>query len=217
MRKKKNLNERVFACSDLLICKLFNLGEPLTAGLIDFPAVFGNSNPVRLEIGCGKGGFVNEMAKIHPRVNFIAVEKSENVIISALEQTLSEKLTNVRYIIGMAEYLDLIIPPRSVEQIYLNFSCPFPKVRYAKHRLTHRGFLEIYKKILIEKGQVSFKTDNVSFFEFSLESLSANGFRLQNVLYDLHNSELTGNIITEYESLFIQKGLKINYLEAIWK
>jgi len=217
MRKKKNLDERVLSCSDLLICKLFNLGEPLTAELIDFPAVFGNSNPVRLEIGCGKGGFINQAAKTFPQINFIAVEKSENVIISAMEQTFYEKLPNVRYIIGMAEYLDLIIPPRSVERIYLNFSCPFPKVRYAKHRLTHGNFLKIYKKILIKNGLISFKTDNVSFFEFSLESLSANGFRLQNVLYDLHNSELTGNIITEYESLFIQKGLKINYLEAIWK
>jgi len=215
MRKKKNLAERVSACSELFVQKLFDTGERPKEKLLIFNSVFGNSNPLWLEIGCGKGGFVNQAAKANPDINFLAVEKSENVAVSALELTKAEQIPNVRYIIGMAEFLALVIPPHTVERIYLNFSCPFPKERYAKHRLTHELFLNIYKQILIEDGRIFFKTDNSGFFDFSLESLSANGFLVQNVTRDLHNSGITGNIITEYERLFINLGHKINYLEAI--
>jgi tRNA (guanine-N7-)-methyltransferase len=209
MRKKKNLNERVSACSEVLICKLFHLtGTPGAPN-------FSNSSPVWLEIGCGKGSFVNQAAQLHPNVSFIAVEKSENVVISAMERTKAAKIPNVRYIIGMAEYLALVIPPNSIERIYLNFSCPFPKERYAKHRLTHENYLKIYKQLLCKNGRIYFKTDNCGFFGFSSESFSANGFLVENITRDLHNSGITGNIITEYEALFTKQGYKINYLEAI--
>ncbi|MCL2697817.1 MAG: tRNA (guanosine(46)-N7)-methyltransferase TrmB [Oscillospiraceae bacterium] len=215
MRKKKNLAERVFACSGLLICKLYNTGEEPEAKLLDFCKIYGNSDPVWLEIGCGKGGFVNQAAKIYPHINFLAAEKIENVAVSALERTKLEKIPNIRYITGMAEYLGHVIAPNSVKRIYLNFSCPFPKERHAKHRLTHPAHLEIYKRILTANGLIIFKTDNRSFFEYSQESLSSCGFHIQNVTHDLHNSGITGNIITEYEKIFTKQGQKINYLEAI--
>jgi tRNA (guanine-N7-)-methyltransferase len=219
MRRKNKLGERVEACGELLLCKLYNTGdgEPAAAVLDSLSAVFGNANPVRLEIGCGKGGFVTQAAALHPQINFIAAEKIENVAVTAMERVLREKHANIRFITGMAEYLGLVLPPQSVEIIYLNFSCPFPKERHAKHRLTHESFLNMYKKILIENGKIIFKTDNYSFFEFSVESLAANGFYVKNITRDLHNSGIRGNIITEYEKLFIQQGLKINYLEAINK
>ncbi|MCL2019562.1 MAG: tRNA (guanosine(46)-N7)-methyltransferase TrmB [Oscillospiraceae bacterium] len=229
MRKKNNLNERVLSCADYLIRKIFHTGEKPEQDFIDYIKIFGNSNPVQLEIGCGKGSFINETAKNNKNINFIAVEKSENVIISAMERTAYEGVSNIRYIIGRAEYLDLVLPPCSIEQIHLYFSCPFPKSRYAKHRLTHEGFMKIYRKLLSQGGKINFKTDNSEFFEFSLKSFSENGFRLQNVTHDLHGSNCLsgyrdsyksipkGDIITEYEKNFIEKGLKIYYLEAFLK
>jgi tRNA (guanine-N7-)-methyltransferase len=215
MRKKKNLSWRIEACKELLLYRLYNTGEPPITGLLDFCEVFGNSDPVRLEIGCGKGSFITQIAKLHPKVNFIAAEKIENVAVTAMERVLREKHANIRFITGMAEYLGLILPSHSIEKIYLNFSCPFPKERHAKHRLTHENYLNLYKKLLCKNGQIHFKTDNSGFFEFSLESFSDNGFLVQKVTNDLHNSGITGNIITEYENIFMRRGLKINYLEAV--
>lgn len=211
MRKKNNLVQRLDCCRDYLICKTFYRSAAPKQG---FHEIFEPSLPVWLEIGCGKGGFVNQAAKLHKNVNFLAVEKSENVVISAMERSLRENIPNVRYIIGLAEYLERFVPPRSIERIYLNFSCPYPKKRYEKYRLTHRDYLEIYMRILKENGEIRFKTDNSDFFDYSLESLKSNNFLIKNVTRDLHNEGFAGNIITEYEDFFIRKGYKIKYLEA---
>jgi tRNA (guanine-N7-)-methyltransferase len=214
MRKKNNLEARLSACRGILICRLFNTGGEPGTDIINYRDTFGNDNPVWLEIGCGKGGFVNRAARLHPCVNFIAVEKSENVAVSALERTVAEGLPNIRYIIGMAEYLDRVLPPGSIEALFLNFSCPFPKVRHEKHRLTHKSYLGLYSRLLKRGSVIHFKTDNSAFFDYSADSFAENGFALRNVSRDLHNSGITGNIITEYEDYFIRQGKKINYLEA---
>jgi len=193
MRRKNNLDARLLACSDYFIGRLFRSGEVETA---DFNKIFGNENPVWLEIGCGKGGFINQAAKIYENKNFLAIEKSENVIVTAAEGSVSGKIPNIRYIIGLAEYMERIIPPCSIERIFLNFSCPFPKKQHEKRRLTHKLYLDIYKKLLKPNGEIKFKTDNANFFEYSLKSFSENGFRIQNVTRDLHNGGISGNIIT---------------------
>ena len=218
MRKKKYLDERLEACKDVCLGwipdPVHTSGEMCTA---DIAGIFGNSAPLHLEIGCGKGKFANTIAQQHPDINFIAVEQTPNVIVAAMEQTRELGLPNLRYYMGKAEYLRNVLAPDSVEQIYLNFSCPFPKTKYAKHRLTHKRFLDIYREILINGGKIIQKTDNRDFFEFSLESFRENGFELAFVTEDLHNSTITGNIITEYEQRFLSQGLPIYYLEAVNK
>ena len=221
MRKKRHLDERIAACSDVNLGWLQDYASEQKGinppEIIDVEKVFGNNNPLHLEIGCGKGQFAEEIARRNPDINFVAVEQNVNVLVTAMERTHKSGLKNLRYVMGMAEYLEKIFPENSVDKIYLNFSCPFPKNTYAKHRLTHERFLSIYRKILKKDALIVQKTDNSKFFEFSLNSFCDNDFRLRNITFDLHNSKIEGNIITEYEERFSSQGYPIYYLEAINK
>ena len=218
MRKKKYLAERLEACKDVCLGWIPDpVHESRDVCTADPAAIFGNGNPLHLEIGCGKGRFANTLAQRCPEINLIAVEQTPNVIVAAMERTKELELPNLRYFMGKAEYLRNVLAPDSVERIYLNFSCPFPKTKYAKHRLTHKRFLDIYRDILADGGKIIQKTDNRDFFEFSLESFRENGFELAYVTEDLHNSTVTGNIITEYEQRFLSQGMPIYYLEAVNK
>ena len=123
-------------------------------------------------------------------------------------------LKNVKFLLGDVVKLADIEKTSFCDRIYLNFSDPWPKKGYAKRRLTHGGFLEIYKRILKDDGEICFKTDNRELFDFSLESFPENGFTLSDVTFDLHNSDFEGNIVTEYESKFVSQGLPIYRLEA---
>ena len=218
MKKKKYLNERLEAVSEYFYSSLSEDRNFKTAindkDYIDFDAWFGKSQPLYLEVGCGKGRFACEFAAAHPELNIIAVEREANVIVSACELAKKMNLTNVRFLKCTAEYLERHIKPQSIEQIFLNFSCPFPKKKYACHRLTHHGFLEIYKRIMKPTAEIHQKTDNMKLFEFSLEEFSQNGFALKNVSLDLHNSKFEGNIMTEYEEKFSSKGNPICKLIA---
>lgn len=218
MRKKKNLKERLNFVKDYLYiseCEDRNFKTAVNnKDYIDFKKWFCSDNPLYLEVGCGKGRFACKYAAAHPEINLIAVEKEANVIVAACELAQKMNLKNVRFIKCGAEYIERHIKPDSVERIFLNFSCPFPKNKYASHRLTHNGFLEIYKRIMKSDCEIHQKTDNMNFFEFSLEQFSQNGFALKNVSLDLHNSDFEGNIMTEYEQKFVSQGLPIYRLEA---
>ena len=199
MRKKKHGAERISACGEYFIAEGTEIKE----------------FPIELEIGCGKGSFISGMAKRHPDKKFIAMERVSDVILLAAERIKSEEINNVKFIIGDARNLKEYFPASSVERLYLNFSDPWPKKGYAKRRLTHRGFLELYKEILVPNGEIVFKTDNIGLFEFSLEEFTAAGFKLRELTYDLHNSEFNDdNIVTEYEKNFSEKGFKINRVVA---
>lgn len=221
MRKKKHLEERLEECSDYIFFIDRENRNFQTAiqnkEYINLQKIFGNSNPVHLEIGCGKGGFACEIAKQNPDINFLAVEKASNVIVKAAEDAKSMELKNLYFMRGGAEYLECYIPEKSIERIYLNFSCPFPKKKYASHRLTHHNFLKIYKSLMSDNAEIWQKTDNTHFFEFSIEEFSQNGFSLKNVTFDLHNSDFEGNIMTEYEKRFSSEGFPIYRLEAYIK
>lgn len=217
MRRKTNLEERLKNCGDRIIYmdrEVLDFSVKDDKDILDIDAVFGRKAPLELEIGCGKGQFISEIAKQHHEVNFLAVEMSSNVIVEAAENAIADGLDNIRFMRGNALYLDCFIPHKTVEKIYLNFSCPYPKNTYARHRLTHAKFLDIYKRILANGGEIYQKTDNMHFFEFSIEQFTANGFGLKNVSLDLHNSDFEGNIMTEYETRFSEQGLPIYRLEA---
>lgn len=167
-----------------------------------------------MEIGCGKGRFIVELAERNPNINCIAVEKSDNVIVQACEAAIRKGIKNVIFISAYAEYLPRLIRPNTVSAIYLNFSCPFPKSSHAVHRLTHANYLKIYRNIMTDDAVIFQKTDNMSLFEFSIEQLSTAGFILSNISLDLHNSGKTDNIMTEYEEKFSLIVNPIYYLEA---
>ncbi len=221
MRHKKHLGERLEAVADYLYISNSEDRNFNTAinnkDYIDFAAWFKKEQPLYLEIGCGKGRFAVEFAKQNPNLNILAVEKEANVIVSACELAKAEQVTNLRFIKASAEYLERHIKEQSIERIFLNFSCPFPKKKYASHRLTAENFLKIYKKLLKPNGEIHQKTDNMQLFEFSIEQLSSNGFALKNVSLDLHNSNFEGNIVTEYENRFVSMGMPIYRLEAYMK
>ena len=221
MRKKKNLTERLDAVKDYIYISESEDRNFKTAvnnkDYIDFNAWFGKDAPLFLEVGCGKGRFACEYAAAHPEINLIAVEKEANVIVAACELAKNMGLNNVKFIKCSAEYLERHVKPNSIERIFLNFSCPFPKNTYASHRLTHKNFLEIYKRIIKSGAEIHQKTDNMHFFEFSIEQFTNNGFALKNVSLDLHNSNFEGNIMTEYEQKFVTQGLPIYRLEAYLK
>ena len=219
MRRKKNLDERIEACREVMLymqCQNEHANDALSEEFFaDSRKVFGNDNPLYLEIGCGKGGFAIEFARQNPDINLIAVEKTPNVLVTGMEEQMKLRLPNLKFCMGQAEYLDHLFHDGTIDRIFLNFSCPFPKKRYAMHRLTHARFLEIYRKIMKPNAEIHQKTDNMHFFEFSLEQLSNNGFPMKNISLDLHNSGFEGNIMTEYEKRFTDLGQPIYRLEAV--
>lgn len=208
IRKRKHTDERIEACRELLC-------ENPEENKGKWHEVFGNSNPVHLEIGCGKGDFIVELSRRNPDINYIAIEKEKDVIVLALEKAQAAGTTNVVYCNSYAENLEDFFEKGEIERIYLNFSDPWKKSRHAKRRLTSSLFLQSYKNILTDDGSIFFKTDNRPLFDFSLEQFPLCGFRLENVTFDLHNSEFAAdNIMTEYERNFSAKGFPINRLEA---
>ena len=221
MRKKRHLDERLEQCSAVCLGWLPDYSSDLRGDppieKFDVQKVFGNTNPVHLEIGCGKGRFIQQLAQQNPDINYLALEQTPNVLVTAMERTRDSGISNLRYYAGKAEYLEKALDPHTVDLIYLNFSCPYPKESYAKHRLTHPLFLKIYASILSPDGFIKQKTDNQRLFEFSIENFSQSDWSLRNVSLDLHNSKITGNIITEYEERFTKMGLPIYYLEAFLK
>ena len=125
---------------------------------------------------------------------------------------------NLRFVIGNAQNLGEWLPPHCLERIYLNFSDPWPKAGYAKRRLTHIGFLEMYRRVLVCGGRLYFKTDNVSLFDFSLEQFAAAGLEVEYQTRDLHHSPYSvGNIMTEYETSFTAQGIAINAACVIFR
>ncbi len=203
MRRKKHGAERIAACSEILI------SEP-SIPAVDPAVYFSSARPIHLEIGCGKGDFAVGMASKYPENNFIAMERVPDVACLALEKAMrkkDERPDNLRFLIGDAKNLTEWFLPHSVDCIYLNFSDPWPKKGYAKRRLTHAGFLELYRTVLRAGGLLRLKTDNEGLFDFSLEQFEACGLVVEWQSRDLHRSEKNAdNVMTEYERNFSEKG-----------
>ena len=211
VKKKKHGAERLEACGKIVIKDLRAEGNTSQQ-------LFGNDNPIRIEIGCGKGDFIVGTAAKEPDVNFLAVEKVSDVLMLAAEKVKKSELSNIRVCCVDAKELAEIFPEGSIDRIYLNFSDPWPKSIHEKRRLTYRTFLEIYKRILKPDGAVYFKTDNRGLFDFSLEEFKEFGMRLEKLTFDLHNSEyMEGNVMTEYERRFSGMGVSINRVEGYFR
>lgn len=171
--------------------------------------LFGNDNPVHLEIGTGKGQFIAGMAEQHPEINFIGMELAKSVIVTAAEKVLEKNVPNVILLNNNAKDLRDFFGENEISGIYLNFSDPWPKSRHEKRRLTFHTFLEQYEDILLEGGTLVQKTDNRGLFEYSLVSYSQYGMLLEDVSLDLHVNEDPMNVKTEYEEKFSAKGQPI--------
>ena len=173
--------------------------------------VFGNEKPIQIEIGMGKGQFILNMAKAHPEINFIGIERYSSVLLRALEKYDTEEfenLENIRFICMDAREIEAVFAPAEVDKIFLNFSDPWPKARHGKRRLTSREFLARYDQILKKDGTLEFKTDNRPLFDFSLEEVQEAGWKLLAHSFDLHHDEemVKGNVMTEYEEKFSKAG-----------
>ena len=170
--------------------------------------VFGNDNPIRIEIGMGKGTFITTLAANNPDINYVGIEKYSSVLLRAVEKQDELQLPNLRFIRMDAEAICEVFGEGEVDRIYLNFSDPWPKDRHAKRRLTSRQFMARYDVILKPDGQVEFKTDNKDLFDFAISELPLAGWKEKAVTYDLHHDPVlnAGNIMTEYEEKFSAKG-----------
>ncbi len=209
MRRKKHREERIENCSSLIVRDILEYKN-------DIKAVFEGDRPLHLEIGCGKGGFICETARRNPGINYIAFEKNLDVLVLAMEKVKDMGLENVRFAPGDATVLKEMETTSKAERLYINFCDPWPKTGHAKRRLTHENYLSIYRGLLSVDGEIHFKTDNRGLFEFSLNSFSDFGLKLKNITLDLHQSKFEGNVMTEYEKLFSEKGQPIYRCEAIF-
>lgn len=180
--------------------------------------LFPVNQPIHIEIGMGKGQFIMELARLNPNINYIGIERYSSVLLRALEkmEVLENPLPNLKFICCDASLLPNYFNKGEVNRIYLNFSDPWPKDRHAKRRLTSRQFFDRYRNILSDEGTIEFKTDNRQLFDFSVEEVTAAGWKLNALSYDLHhdNDLNEGNIMTEYEEKFSQKGNPIHKLIA---
>lgn len=175
--------------------------------------VFENNNPIKIEIGMGKGDFIIENAIKYPNINFIGIEKYDSVIVRAIQKSNELELPNLKLIRMDAMNIGDIFD-HEIDTIYLNFSDPWPKDRHAKRRLTSPIFLSIYDNIFKDNKNIVMKTDNINLFNYSIESLKGNGYEIIYQTNDLHKDTNIDNIMTEYETKFTNKGIKINKLIA---
>ncbi|MBM7870801.1 tRNA (guanine-N7-)-methyltransferase [Clostridium pascui] len=173
---------------------------------------FKNDNPVHLELGCGRGGFIAQKAVQNPGINYVAVDLKDEVLIYVLKKIEELEITNVRIVPLNIMFISEIFDKDEIQKIYINFCNPWPKERHNKRRLTHTRFLAEYKKFLKAGSEVWFKTDDTDLFNASQEYFKESGFAINYLTYDLHQSDFDKNIMTEYEKKFTQLGMKTMFL-----
>ena len=210
MRRRNNLAPRMEACESVWI----HDPEALRG---NWRSLMPDCRELRVEVGCGKGKFTVETAEAEPDVLLIAIERVQDALVLAMEAAIRKGLKNVFFVSLDAANIDQFFADDEIDLLYINFCDPWKKHRHRKRRLTHKRFLKIYKGILAEGGEIHFKTDNAALFEFSLNSFADFDMRLKNITLDLHNSGFEGNVMTEYERLFSEKGQPIYRCEAMFR
>lgn len=214
MRRKKNLDRRISNCNEMLAIvegdDFYTIPQEQRVNIKTSKDLFGNDNRLVVEIGCGKGQFSVKYATLNPTTNLLAVEKLSNVIVEACEKAHQSGLKNLLFANCGAENLPLFLPAHSVSEILINFPCPYPKKTYANRRVTHPNYLKKFQYLLTENGVVRLKTDNLPYFEYSLEQMQQFGFKLleSHSYVDVSPSH---NIMTEYETKFVSQHMPIYY------
>ena len=210
-RKVKNVEERLAEYADYLI-----ENPSLMKG--KWKETFGNDNKIFLELGCGKGQFIVTKAKANKEFNYIGAEGQQTIILRALEKASKEQTINVRFMTGFIKDVTDIFEEDELSGVFLNFSDPWPKDRHSKRRLTHKNFLEGFKKVSKAGSILEIKTDNEELFEFTLGQIEMMGFEIIELTRNLHLSECTSkNITTEYEDKFKGFGKKIQFVKVTLK
>ena len=176
--------------------------------------VFGNRNPIYIEIGMGKGDFILENAKRYPEINFIGIEKYDSIIALAIKKIEVLDIPNLKLIRMNALEINEVFSSE-VDKIFLNFSDPWPKPRHTKRRLTSEVFLEKYDSVFKKNHVIEMKTDNRNLFEYSLVSFTNFGYKIEDISLDLHHSDYPDNIMTEYERKFSLKNNLIYYVKVV--
>lgn len=205
LRKVKNAKEQIEASSYILLEPEKYRG--------DFQKLFGNNNPIYIEIGMGKGQFIINNALKYPNINFIGIEKFDSVIVRAIQKLEDNDIPNLKLIRMDALEIDKVFE-KEISRVYLNFSDPWPKERHEHRRLTSLKFLEKYDLIFKNNKSIIIKTDNRKLFEYSLKTINNYGYKIDDVSLDLYNDDYKDNISTEYEDRFVSKGQVIYMLEV---
>ena len=209
MRRMKNLESRMAACADLRIVNPADYKgrwRTLKEGCSD----------LWVEVGCGKGKFTAETAAANPDVLLIAVERCREAMVVAMEKAQAMGLKNVFYIDMDVAGIEEIFDGFEIDRLFINFPDPWPRKKNAKRRLTHRGFLDKYCRVIREGGEIHYKTDNAPLFEFSVEEFAACGLQVNNLTRNLHEHGIVG-IMTGYEEKFHGLGTPINRCEVVCK
>ena len=209
MRRMKNLEPRMEKCAGLRVMEPQTLLGHWRERMPDCTALWG-------EGGCGKGKFTAETAQANPTVLLVAVERCREAMVVAMEKAQSMGLKNVLFIDMDVAEIESVFAPGEIDRLFINFPDPWPRKKNAKRRLTHRGFLDKYCRVVKQGGEFHFKTDNAPLFAFSLEEFAACGLETKNVTDDLHKEGVTG-IMTGYEEKFHALGTPIHRCEVVCK
>ena len=209
MRRMKNLVPRMEACD------AYRIAAP-EEKKGDWRSLMPGASALWVEVGCGKGKFTAETAAANPEVLLIAVERCREAMVVAMEKAKSMGLTNVFFIDMDVEKIQEIFAAGEIDRLFINFPDPWPRKKNAKRRLTHRGFLDKYCRVVQQSGEIHFKTDNAPLFEFSVEEFAACGLQVNNLTRDLHKDGIVG-IMTGYEEKFHALGTPINRCEVVCK
>ena len=213
LRRKPWVDEAIHEFDDFVTSEGAKLGEEQQG---HWAEKFGREAPLHVELGCGKGDFISQMAERCPEVNFVGIEMQQTVLYTAAKKVAEKGLKNVRLLVFDINHIEEIFAPGEVARFYINFCDPWPKKRHAKRRLTYRSFLEKYRRLLASGGEIHFKTDNRPLFDFSLGEFEYARLAVRDISYDLHGENRPDNIMTEYERKFSGFGEKINRCEVIF-
>lgn len=173
-----------------------------------------NYKKIHVELGTGRGQFINTLAEKHKDIFFIGIEIKEEILLDAVKKSIDNGLNNIKYLWHDINDIDFIFDEDEIQRLYINFCDPWPKKRHSKRRLTHRDFLNKYRKILAQNGEIHFKTDGEELFEFSLNEMLEAEYSVRDVSLNLYREENTNIVKTEYEEKFITLGKNIYRLVA---
>ena len=183
---------------------------------------FAKEQPLHVELGCGKGGFISQVSAANQDINYVAIDIKSEMAAYARRKTVAEfekagidKIENVKLLVHNVENISEVFDENDeADRIYINFCNPWPRGKHKKRRLTFPKKLMVYKTFLTEEGEIWFKTDDDELFEESVEYFNETGYEITYITRELHESGFEENTETEHEKMFSDMGIKIKFLIA---